>query len=330
MWHIAHQLARPIEALLGLFFVVTGIVLYPSEDGVIQSKLEDVWVRIDDVQQVALSRQARFLQSVATIETDWLDRLFGHKLFSFRSFASSACFSAASVTFVIIFPDTSNQFSLWFFLIGFGTAVVCLALVVVPALFPQWRFRKYLDFPIAIIAACALVVVLAAAGFGVDKVGTIIALIAASFVSDYLFIAVTRRLLRMIKSMKNYVVVVFIIVVNLACAWCLVVIPLDWGEGHLLDDGFIYEKLASPVIAFSFLNYADAALALLFAVLCALLLIHRLFWPLLNRTLFKMQDIGTKGRRSILVTVGIWFLKQSVFGGEFPKFMEKILEKVSG
>jgi len=40
----------------------------------------------------------------------------------------------------------------------------------------------------------------------------------------------------------------------------------------------------------------------------SLLLIHRAVWPILIRTLFRMQDIGTKGRRAILTAVGVALL----------------------
>jgi hypothetical protein len=43
-----------------------------------------------------------------------------------------------------------------------------------------------------------------------------------------------------------------------------------------------------------------------------------------------MQDIGTKRRRAILATIGFSLLGTSVFGGEFAKLWEKILEKFGG
>ncbi len=52
MWHLLHLIARPIEVLLGLFCVLTAILLYPTEDGKIQSRLEGFWVRVDDYEHL--------------------------------------------------------------------------------------------------------------------------------------------------------------------------------------------------------------------------------------------------------------------------------------
>jgi hypothetical protein len=48
MWYVLHLIARPFEVLIGLFCLVTAILLYPNQEGKIQSKLEDFWIRLDD------------------------------------------------------------------------------------------------------------------------------------------------------------------------------------------------------------------------------------------------------------------------------------------
>jgi hypothetical protein len=49
-------------------------------------------------------------------------------------------------------------------------------------------------------------------------------------------------------------------------------------------------------------------------------------WP----HLFRMQDIGTKGRRVILTAVGIALLSASVVGGKFPELLKHILKSFGG
>ncbi len=57
---------------------------------------------------------------------------------------------------------------------------------------------------------------------------------------------------------------------------------------------------------------------------------HRVLWPLLSRPLFRMQDIGTKGRRAILTAVGLSLLTGSFFGGKVPEWLKEILKGFSG
>jgi hypothetical protein len=71
-------------------------------------------------------------------------------------------------------------------------------------------------------------------------------------------------------------------------------------------------------------NLFDVAFALLFAFLASALLLHRAVWPLLTRTLFRMSDIGTKGRRGILITVGLALLGWS--GAQLPDLVKELVK----
>ncbi len=68
---------------------------------------------------------------------------------------------------------------------------------------------------------------------------------------------------------------------------------------------------------------------MLFVLLALVLLIHRAIWPLLTRTLFRMADIGTKGRRAILTTVGLALLAAGI-SGKVPELVQKLIEKLGG
>jgi hypothetical protein len=97
MWHILHLIARPIEALVVVFCVLSAIVLYPNEEVKIQSKFEDFWIRVDDFQNLALTRHAAFMTGIAKLETRFLDRVFGNRLISIRALGVSFCFSLGTI-----------------------------------------------------------------------------------------------------------------------------------------------------------------------------------------------------------------------------------------
>jgi hypothetical protein len=66
--------------------------------------------------------------------------------------------------------------------------------------------------------------------------------------------------------------------------------PGDPDADHIILRGLL------PLVSSG--NLFDALLALLFETLALTLLVHRVFWPLLSRILFRIQDIGTNGRRT--------------------------------
>jgi hypothetical protein len=91
--------------------------------------------------------------------------------------------------------------------------------------------------------------------------------------------------------------------------------PGDPDSDHIILRGLL------PLVSSG--NLFDALLALLFEILALMLLVHRVFWPLLSRILFRVQDIDTKGRRGLLVTVGIGLMGWS--GVQLPKLMKDLV-----
>ena len=85
MWHLIHIIASTLGFFLGLFCVLTATMLYPGEEGKIQSTFEDSWVRVDDYQKRALSKHAAFMTEVAKLESRFIDRVFGEGPFSVRA-----------------------------------------------------------------------------------------------------------------------------------------------------------------------------------------------------------------------------------------------------
>jgi hypothetical protein len=322
MWHFFHFIVRPAEALLGVFCLLTAIVLYPNEEGQIQSKFEDFWIKVDDYQQLALSRHAAFMQHVARLETQFLDRFFGHKLFSIKSIVMSVCCSFVSMITAIFYfgvtsrPDIARSDIAMFIVVGtISTSSACACL--------------FLRKSSSIIAAGALplgilfILLIGLGGSDRLQAGFVF---AAGFVCDIIFVVVSRRLLQLAGIMTKTGNVVLVVFLNLLLATALVAPSLSIKNATLarfFQQGLSFAGLHLLNII-SMTNIFDAALALLFVFLALLLVIHRAIWPLLNRTLFRMTDIGTKGRRAILVGAGLGLL--GIAGLGTPQWLSEFLK----
>src|SRR5713101_120402 len=97
MLSFAHSALRFFACLAGGSLLYPALFLYEDEQGQIQNKLEEWWVRSSDKQSAVLSRHATFMRQIAGLCTDALDRLFGSKFISARAFSVSVCYSMASV-----------------------------------------------------------------------------------------------------------------------------------------------------------------------------------------------------------------------------------------
>jgi len=330
MWQVIHLIARPIEALLGVFCVLSAIVLYPDEEGKIQSKFEDFWIRVDDFQNLALSRHAAFMTQVAKVETRLLDRVFGQKLVSGQSLGISFSFSLGTLSTVGIF------------LVRYGDQdrplpelYVLFVLFLVSSFFIGWAsisFRTHLIARRIILAISfiALVASIAISGpkslEGKENLIMLIVIVPiGGFAFDALFIVLTRRLLRWAEKMISFSAVLSVVTLNLLLA-LLLISPLLLPPVSSLGSVVLSQaSLMGDCIALT--NLFDAALALVFVLLSGILLIHRAVWPLLTRTLFRMADIGTKGRRAILSTVGFALIAAGI-SGKVPELMQKLIDKL--
>jgi len=231
MWHLVHLIARPIEALLGLFCVLSAIVLYPGEEGRIQSKFEDFWVRADDFKNLALTRHAAFMTQVAKLETRLLDRVFGQKLISGQALGVSFCFSAATVSlFGLVLFFYESHYGDWddittldyvaSLLVLFVSLIVGAASIFIRknavlrrsmivgafALLGLWKFciSPYKPFTEMGLTA-ALILTLTVGGF----------------VCDVAFISLTRRLLLWAGKMTSSLAIAIVVILTLFLAFVL-------------------------------------------------------------------------------------------------------------
>jgi len=333
MWHILHFIARPIEALLGVFCVLTAIVLYPGEEGKIQSKFEDFWVKVDDFQNLALTRHAAFMTGVAKLETRFLDRVFGNRLTSIRALGVSFCFSlgtmalvAMLVSYFIIRIRHPEMNGTGAFIISLGY-LICA--VIVGAACIWIRNHNWLRNSILIAALILLLLWMVTFRAGAPGVTSelsvrILLLVLGGFVCDVIFITLTRQLLRWAGEMTSSLKVLATVIVNFLLA-VLFVSPLLVGV-NIKPIGDLRDQILVTISMIAVSNIADAVIALFYVLLAVLLLIHRLLWPLLTRTLFRTADIGTKGRRAILTAVGLALLGASVVGGRFPDLLKDLVK----
>ena len=104
---------------------------------------------------------------------------------------------------------------------------------------------------------------------------------AVGFVCDVVFINVTRQVLRKASETSTSFAVVVLVLSNAVLA-TLLVGPYFVDRFNLIPANQIHLEW-SPLVALT--NMFGAALALLFALLAVLLLIHRAIWPLLTRSL---------------------------------------------
>jgi hypothetical protein len=335
-------LARIVSVTLGLLLILVSIVLYETEEGAIQNKLEEWWVVLSDTESRAIKKHAAFMAGVAALTGHLFDRLFGQKLFSFRSVGVSACFSLASLGLVCARGLSGFLAELP---ISLYASVVILLLVmgITPAaLGPRWSelrlfrvlwlvgvviliFVSFLGMDIVNWFNLPIRVRITDTGYDLGWASSLEAVyylifIVITIASDSLFIAATRGLLRISSKFNSRTKILGLMLGNVSLACLLVVVPVSiaWGVGSvpkIIRSESILETVnqyvgwssssASFLATLAASNMLDGVVACTFFILLFVLLLHRVIWPSVQRPVYALAARGIVSRRKFFLVLGL-------------------------
>lgn len=344
MWYVIVVL-KILSVITGAFLLFVRYFLYEKEQGIIESKIQDLWNRINNLQPVALSRHVAFMHVLAETMEKLFDRLFGPRLVSLQALIVSICYSFASALLTTIvaslyFLHHVFPFAIrWFFFY--------FALGSLPLIFRTF-FKKHADKLILIWCTVLItsvyweVIAPTAALVGLvyesqySRLTTFIISICLCFLLAialfYGSIVILRITVRKVRSAKSLFQIATILVLNL-----VPLLPI-YGVIKLLDLRFrhwtsipdftgteaeqietftrmwsswgmrldiVLVLLVVALIYFEFIFLITAATSLLMALF---ILLHRAFWPTLLRLLnaSSQHQILRKGR--VLLILGTIFI----------------------
>lgn len=307
---VADYFFYPLQ-VLGVILICATFV-YEDEEGRIQSKIENVWIRLDDTQLASRSRVAAFMQEVARLTGQGFDVLFGKSLLSLRFAVISIYLSFASF-FLFVFlafdlarnPGTTTRQG------AFALFLFFLTLALVPAVWNGggfWdrlvRWLWWAVIPVTLLSISGFIAFVykrrgAASTF--RGIGFILLPFTASLLADLSYIAVTRWILRLIHRIDHILEIGLMVAGNLL----LLAIPL-LGPIYI---GLLISKYEPRVGAFILisvlLNSIDVIAGSAALVLALILLLHRLFWPVIGRPLYAIQRYAPIKNKKWLFGTGV-------------------------
>jgi hypothetical protein len=274
--------------VLGAVIICACLFLYEEEEGKVQNKIEEWWIKLSDKQNASRSKAAAFMREVARLTGSGFDRLFGRSLFPLRVIPISIYLSFASLFLLILLTVPSVKYSVGTSRQGaFGLLFYFLALALVPA-FSQNRW--VLGIWWTVIPA----VVLSISGFLVFVFKTrgarstfygislVVLIFISSLLCDLIYIALTRYILQRISGIDHIPEILLMLFLNLLALTIPVLAPIYAGIWLAK-----YAPHAGAMVAISFMFNSIDFLAGFAALLLALLLLsHRLFWPAVQRPLY--------------------------------------------
>jgi len=274
-------------------------------------------------QTAALSRHTAFMQGVADLVARGFDSLFGEKLISARAFLISVHLSCLSI--ILVATILAGHF------LRLSDAVPPALMVLALAGLLYWLVR-HKEFPRHPLSAVELVVctglmmgcihvgyrffrqspLLSLESAALDSILPICGVLAA-IASDFIFIAVTRRVLRLCSEVNNSAGIAALLAINWAASLLLVALPFRFSGATSIDQVLprILEYYSVPWFEIwpfvGLSNILDVFVASSVFVLGLILLVHRLLWPIVNRPFYAFAT-RTEFRRGLLFIFGIALL----------------------
>jgi hypothetical protein len=287
----------------GGILICVGLFLHEDEEGKFQNKIEEWWIKLSDKQNASRSRVATFMREVAESTGRGFDRLFGSRLFSLRVIPVSIYLSFASffLLVLLIFPRLKNigevtrQGAFLMFLLFLGLSLA-------PALFNnKWVLSLWwVIIPGVLLGLSGFIVfVFKTRGprYAFKGIGLVALIFVASLLCDLIYIALTRYILRRISAIDHIPEILLMTFLNLLA----LAIPL-LGPFY---GGLAFAKYAPQVgaaivfsILFNSINILVGTAALFLALL---LLLHRLFWPAVQRPLYAIYRFAPIKEKEVVV-----------------------------
>lgn len=250
-------IAKTLAGVSGLVLCYGSLFLYEDEQRRVQSTLENLWVRIEDLRLTAVRGHVAVLRVAAEATLRFLDRLFGETLQSVRAIGVGACLSLLSMLLM------SNA-SWWLFMRLFASkplevprphsavasgamlslllgepfvggkleptnwAVYGVAGAATLAVLGQARTPKLAKMPMIVVTGFLILFAIATVADTESATGFLVPLfaLAVGVVCDLAAIAMLRPLLRRQAASASGLIIMFTALAELSVALLLVLAPL--------------------------------------------------------------------------------------------------------
>ncbi len=361
MAHALHITLRILTGIAGILLLYVAFFLYEDEEEHIQNRLEQLWERIDELQNVSVSKEAAFLKGAAASASRILDYLFGVKLFSLQFVAISAAYSSASFAAsfgVLLSLKRHLRAAYWDWVAVMG---ISLVLGTIPAILHhretmglRHRIQRWNAIYIAIMAVVffsewiAMDALLTPWGF--NKAIAIAAItgytegvffvLTCGILFDLIFVLVFRWVLRRVHGLTQFLPILF-------CAALLIMMTVIaiapsalfvWVAMHSIVlhtplhlPKATFDKYFNPYLLLpSSSNWLDAACALLLILIMLMLLLHRLIWPLIKRPIYAANRKQLIKNTKLLGALGTMLLLYAFPNNPLVKWLTGFLPKIRG
>jgi hypothetical protein len=304
----------------GGLLVYTVVTMFPDEEGRLQNRIENLWIAIDDKQKSALGRATVLFNRIASYVTRIYNRILGARLISVQMIGVSSASSlagfflgAALLLLTLLYLSLSRhaavtpKFNVGLLVIGilcFALGSFVLIFAILPSLIRNWFGRTLSLVPLLLFCYASIVVVLQRQGTFPANQLAVLAGLFLGIVSDITVLAAVRFFVRSIAKSAHLKEIVFAIVVQVVALILIVLVPFELSTPLLATNkDSVGAKILLSSMMFNLFTMLGVAA---FLTLLAIVMLHRVFWPMLGRLVYSIARFKPlQNNRKTFALIGI-------------------------
>jgi hypothetical protein len=317
--HVSLWAIRIIGLLVGFLLLYIAFFMYEDEEGRVQSALEKLWIRVNDRADGASTAVRRLLTETGALSSRAFDAVFGPSLWSRQAIGVSFAFALASMSVYLVAMAPRNVPAFW------TIPLMFVALGSLPALTRSQRVTRLVFLlPLGFAIFLLLVALTVASDYvrHADSLGPEFLLVNTVFVGallvsapiDFLWALFARWTSRKVCESPRIGMALMALILNLAAVGLLLVFARWPLIGEVIQwNSWIGATLALLLVSRLFL----AATAFLFAIVFAIVLLHKVLWPVADRVIYSLARHRVLQNRRLVGALGLALIASSVLGTAF-------------
>lgn len=307
LFHIALLAARIVVAGIGLLLAYIALFMYEDSAKKWQNRLVELWVKIDDLKNRALSREIVFLLESLRLVNLGFDALLGVEYLSPRAIMTVLCFSLSSLAFV-----ASGFTQLHFVKYGghgwypqairgmvFGMILFIMGVV--------GGLRLWIRIA-AIVIIGLLNVHLLNVNLFTLWTGYVIFIgsVVLGICCDVLFVLMNRSIGKTSSGMERLPQILLMILLNIILG-ILYVAPLTW-----LDSSREAVAIQSILALIATTNIFTSLSAFAIVIVMIVAIVHRILWPIIQRPIYAIEKHEIFRKPTILLPASVMLLTWAI------------------
>jgi hypothetical protein len=313
-----HKTAVWACRLVGCVFIYAALFVTEDEEGGVQNGLELWLAAVRRRQDASISYVVGFMQGIAEIEKRAFDAFFGKKLLSIRSVLASVSLSiivltVTEATFDLLIEGTLDN-NEGYYTVLIPLSVFCLGVLVVLQFSRSTWTHLFLAFLtlVAIFGASEwfwwngsrsspTLPEIHISDFSV--LGIYLGLLAASCACDFLFIVFTRLVMKKISTLYKTYSILALIAVHVLLGIVLsgvyfydlsmAIRRFDFRNQPEYNEYYYFHQISQ-------MNSLDGLICLIWVLMFAGIVLHRLLWPSLWRPIYALKRFKVIQNKKLL------------------------------